>query len=259
LQRSIALLPLLSSVKAGCSPHAAGFQSVRPLLELRGGARPLSGTIAMATPTSVSCSWLASNLDKVKVFDASWYLPSQERSPGVKFDAAADFAARRIPGALFFDFDQKVKDASSDLPHMMPSSVHFAKCVGELGVSNGQHVIVYDGLGVWSSPRAWYMFKAMGHSLVSVLDGGFPQWEKEGHPVDTAPKAVTDIAAKPTPYVCSPLPNRNLLDLAAVEDNVQSGKYQLVDARPGPRFLGEAPEPRPIESGHIQGSFSVQP
>mmetsp|Transcript_27141 Transcript_27141/g.64094 ORF Transcript_27141/g.64094 Transcript_27141/m.64094 type:complete len:360 (+) Transcript_27141:69-1148(+) len=260
LPRTLALLPIFSSVKAGFLPQAAGFQTIRPLPELRGGGTRNFGvsSVAMASaPTAVSCSWLASNLDKVKVLDASWYMATQERSPGVKLDAAAEFAARRIPGALFFDFDGTIKDAASDLPHMMPSPELFSQCVGKLGISNSHHVIVYDGLGVWSSPRGWYMFKAMGHHQVSILDGGFPAWEKLGLPIETEPKTVDTVAEKAAEYVAAPLPKSNLLDLPAVEANIKSRQYQLVDARPGPRFLGEAPEPRPIESGHIQGSLSV--
>jgi hypothetical protein len=73
-----------------------------------------------------------------------------------------------------------------------------------------------------------------------------------------------------------------LLDTAAVEENIVSKQRQvrplsrgrlcgvargltasprvctqLLDARPKPRYVGAAPEPRPIESGHIEGSYCV--
>jgi len=35
-------------------------------------------------------------------------------------------------------------------------------------------------------------------------------------------------------------------------------RMQMVDARPKARFLGGAPEPRPIESGHIEVRQSRQ-
>ncbi len=40
------------------------------------------------------------------------------------------------------------------------------------------------------------MFRAMGHKQVSILDGGLPQWEREGLPLETTPKTVNDLADK---------------------------------------------------------------
>jgi len=199
----------------------------------------------------VSCEWLKENLDKVKVLDASWYLSFMERSPGVKFDAVGEFEKQRIPGAVFFDID-KVCDTTSPHPHMMPTPEFFAECVAKLGVARDSHVIVYDGKGIFSAPRAWTMFQAFGHSNVQILDGGLPAWIASGLQIEScAPPSVPlveyGIATGPA----------HILSMAQVEANILSSEYQLVDARPMARFKGEAPEPRPIESGHIEGSYCL--
>src|ERR1700759_704096 len=99
--------------------------------------------------------------------------------PDDKRDPAAEFAARHIPGAAFFDIDG-IADHATDLPHMLPPPDQFARYAGRLGIGNDDTVIVYDGAGVFSAPRVWWMFLAMGHDKVAVLDGGLPKWQAEG-------------------------------------------------------------------------------
>ena len=106
-------------------------------------------------PPLVSVGWLAARLPAVKVIDASWYLPAMGR------DARGEFATQRIPGARFFDLDDT--DDTSGLPHMLPSTEHFAQCMSSLGLRTGDHVICYDGKGIFSAPRLWWVLRANGH------------------------------------------------------------------------------------------------
>lgn len=126
----------------------------------------------------VTVSWLALRLPSVRVIDASWYLPSMGRSG---YD---EFRAKRIPGAQFFDVDKQTDDKSG-LPHMLPSANFFSAAMGALGVSSTDHVVCYDGGGVFSAPRLWWMLRALGHERASVLDGGLPAWAAAGQPVET--------------------------------------------------------------------------
>eukprot|EP00293_Proteomonas_sulcata_P008907 CAMPEP_0184303588 /NCGR_PEP_ID=MMETSP1049-20130417/13307_1 /TAXON_ID=77928 /ORGANISM="Proteomonas sulcata, Strain CCMP704" /LENGTH=295 /DNA_ID=CAMNT_0026615177 /DNA_START=295 /DNA_END=1182 /DNA_ORIENTATION=+ len=207
--------------------------------------------MASAVPTAVSAEWLKDNLDQVKILDASWYLPVMERN------AKEEFQKRRIPGAYYFDIDSPpLCMSNTQWPHMMPSAEDFAKAVGSYGISREDHVVIYDGHSVFSAPRAWFMFKAFGHPKVSILDGGFSQWEAAKAPVETDAKPVDTKAPKAVKYECDLLP-KIVLDMAEVEANIASRSYQMIDGRPNARYLGEAPEPRPIESGHIEGTYSV--
>ncbi|HEY0265762.1 MAG TPA: rhodanese-like domain-containing protein, partial [Rhizomicrobium sp.] len=142
----------------------------------------------------VSTDWLAENLDRVKLVDASWYMPAEKR------DARTEFEAAHIPGSVFFDIDA-ISDPGTDLPHMLPSPEAFARAVGALGVGRDDTVVAYDGSGIFSAPRAWWMFKAMGHADVKVLDGGFPKWRREGRAVESgaAHPAAKAFAAAPVP------------------------------------------------------------
>ena len=193
----------------------------------------------------VSTDWLAAHLDTVRVVDASWYMPDEKRAP------AKEFEAGHIPGAVFFDIDA-IADHSTDLPHMLPSPGEFSKAVGALGIGDGETVVVYDGSGLFSAPRVWWTFKAMGHDTVKVLDGGFPKWTREGRAVETGP---AKRHAKFFTAIAEPAIVR---DFAAVMDIVANKTAQMVDARSAGRFKAEEPEPRPgVRGGHMPGAANV--
>jgi thiosulfate/3-mercaptopyruvate sulfurtransferase len=59
----------------------------------------------------------------------------------------------------------------------------------DLGISNGDHVVVYDAsdMGLYSAARLWWMLRVFGHDRVSVLDGGLAKWRAEGLPTESGP------------------------------------------------------------------------
>ena len=195
----------------------------------------------------VSTEWLAANLtnDAVRIVDASWYMPDQER------DAKAEFTSRHIPGAVFFDIDG-IADRESALPHMMPDAEAFAASVGTLGIGNGQRVVVYDGHGLFSAGRAWWMFRAFGHDDVAILDGGFPKWVRED-------RAIEPGAPQPTPARFDARLDPGVVkDFDQVLANIENRDAQVIDSRGHGRFTASAPEPRAgLRGGHIPGSVNL--
>ncbi|KAL5215408.1 hypothetical protein ABZP36_006809 [Zizania latifolia] len=145
-------------------------------------ARRAGGRAPMAQDDSVvSSQWLHEHLGQpdVKVLDASWYMPVENRDPWQEYQVA------HIPGALFFDIDG-ILDRTTDLPHMLPSEGAFAAAVSALDIKNHDKVIVYDGKGFFSAPRVWWMFRVYGHNKVWVLDGGLPQWRASGFDIESS-------------------------------------------------------------------------
>jgi thiosulfate/3-mercaptopyruvate sulfurtransferase len=202
------------------------------------------------TPASrwlVTTDWLAAQLGSpdLVVLDGSFYLPAQKR------DAAAEYLAGHIPGAVRFDIDA-VSDHSNPLPHMLPSPQQFARDVGALGIADTDTIVVYDGLGMFSSPRVWWTFRLFGAQNVFVLAGGLPKWQAEGRPLEQG-------TVKRTPRVFKARePQDAVASLGDVQVALASNAAQVVDSRPAERFRGEAPEPRPgVRPGHIPGSHSV--
>jgi len=195
----------------------------------------------------VTTQWLADHIDApdVRVVDASYHLPTTGR------DARAEYAEEHIPGAVFFDIDD-ICDDKSPLPHMLPSPEKFASRMRKMGIGDGNRVIVYDSLGVFSAPRVWWMFRVFGHNDVAVLDGGLPKWKAEGRPVTDSVPHITER------HFTARLDNMLVRSVEQVQRNLESAKEQLLDARSAGRFSGSDPEVRPgLRSGHIPGSLNV--
>jgi thiosulfate/3-mercaptopyruvate sulfurtransferase len=202
----------------------------------------LSGTWLVET------EWPAEHLGApdLVVVDGSWHLPTVDR------DAHEEYLAEHIPGAVFFDID-RIADTESLLPHMLPEPEDFAAMMRELGIGDGDRIVVYDSYGVYSAPRVWWTFRAMGVDDVAVLNGGLPKWKAEGRPVEsgeTERRGERPFSARRNAAL--------VRDADAVRAASENRSEQIVDARAPDRFAGEAPEPRPgLRAGHIPNSLNL--
>ena len=133
----------------------------------------------------VDVRWLRTHLNNpsLVLFDASGHLPTAGR------DGAAEFLAAHIPGARFFDFDRRSCDPKADQPHRLPPPEIFEREVRALGVHRDSVIVCYDSPGISASARVWWMFRAMGHDAVAVLDRGLPAWRDAGAAVAAGPAA----------------------------------------------------------------------
>lgn len=197
--------------------------------------------------TLVSTDWLAAHLKDpdLRILDASWYLPDMNR------DAAAEYAAGHIPGARFFDIDE-ISDLRSEMPHMVPPVEKFMSRMRAMGVGDGHQVVVYDGSGLFSAARVWWLLRLMGKTDVAVLDGGLPKWQAEGREMSDMPPVIRDRHMTVT---CQ---NQMVSDVTQVARAAKLEDHTIIDARPNARFKGETPEPREgLRSGHIPTSRNL--
>ena len=195
----------------------------------------------------ISTDQLAARLDdkNLVAVDASY------PSPGEPNRAGAEYLEGHIPGAVFFDIDA-ISDRSSELPHTLTGPTHFGEAVGALGIGNGDTVVVYDTIGLYSAPRVWWTFRVFGAKEVFILDGGLPKWKAEGRPLEHG------AVQRPPKTFHADMNVGAVATLGDVRMAVTDGSAQLVDARSAERFSGNAPEPRPgLRSGHMPGSFNV--
>lgn len=195
----------------------------------------------------VSTDWLAQHLEApdIRIIDSSWYFPQEKRN------AEQEFLECHIPGASFFDID-KIKDNDSDLPHMLPPSEMFNSTVRKLGIGDGHKVVIYDGLGMRSAARLWWMFKVFGYSDVVVLDGGFPKWVKENR------STTAEITEKEIRHLTIYEDKSIVADRDDVLRATKLNHCSIIDARSEGRFMGTAPEPRSgLRSGSIENSINV--
>ena len=196
----------------------------------------------------VSVQWLAENrfAENLILFDASM-------KPIVPVPNAVPETPVYIPGSLRFDFDDVLCDHNTALPHMMPNPEFFTDEMQKMGVNHDSAIVVYDKVGVYSSPRAWWMFRAMGHDQVAVLDGGLPAWIQaryETVPNLATPKGRGDFASLPQPGL--------FVDSKSVVQALADSAFSVIDARSAGRFKGQDPEPRAgLRGGHMPGAVNV--
>ncbi len=197
--------------------------------------------------TLVSTNWLAKHLNDpdLRVIDASWYLPAMGR------DARAEYDAAHIPGARFFDIDE-IADTRSDLPHMAPPPEKFISRMRAMGIGDGHQVVVYDGAGLLSAARVWWLFHLFGKTDCAVLDGGLPKWQAEGREIEDMPPVMRDR------HITVQRNARLIKDVTQVAAASKLRDAQILDARSAARFRGEEPEPREgLRRGHIPGAVNI--
>ena len=197
--------------------------------------------------TIVAAKWLRKNLKdpNLIILDAS----QTENKSGLK----TEFEGLQIPNARFFDLKNTFSKKDTDLPNMLLNSEDFEVEVRKLGINNASKIVVYDNLGIYTSPRVWWMFKIMGHDNIAVLNGGLPEWVNIGFETEMIQNKkykVGDFKATFKPTMV-----KNIED---IKINLKTEKGLLIDARSKGRFNGTAPDPRPtLKSGHIPNAVNL--
>ncbi len=202
-----------------------------------------------ALPVLVDPQWLQQHLQDapVQFIDARFFLPTEGR------DAAAEFRHGHLPKAIFFDIDT-ISDRDTLLPHMLPSPEVFSQYMQALGINSTDPIVCYDEGRFMGACRAWWTFRAYGHSAVAVLDGGLPAWQAAGLPLATGPAAPP----KPNTGFKTDFHPERLAYLSTVRQALEHATAQVIDARPAERFAGCVPEPRPgLRTGHMPGAINI--
>ncbi|MDN3611717.1 sulfurtransferase [Vibrio ostreicida] len=191
------------------------------------------------------------------------WLHQQRNDPKlIILDASIDFQipgvvekdkTHLIPNTRRFDYDQVFCDPDSSLPHMMPSEARFNTLAQSLGINANSVIVVYDNSGTYASPRAWWMFRAMGHTQVYILNGGLTEWKRQGFSLAldyVQPQSKGDFSGQLRPH--------HFVSAQYVADQIDNPLSITLDARSRARFNGEVSEPRSgIRSGHIPHSICL--
>jgi thiosulfate/3-mercaptopyruvate sulfurtransferase len=200
------------------------------------------------TSTIVSVDWLYKNLDlpNLIILDAS-LKENQAKT-------LSDFENLRIPNARFFDLKTAFSDQNNPLPNSLPSPSQFEDEARKIGISKNSFLVVYDNLGIYSSPRAWWIFQVMGFTNIAVLDGGLPQWIKHNYPVETIPEnEIYNLGDFKVDFQKELVKTKH-----QVERNIIDQKYLIVDARIENRYNGIVKETRAgLQSGHISKALNI--
>lgn len=197
----------------------------------------------------VSVEWLKDNLalDNLILLDAS-----PKSNVNMNNSALGELC---IPTARRFNIKEKFTNLESEFPNTVPSSIQFERECQALGINQDSVIVVYDNLGIYTSPRVWWLFKMMGHEDVSVLNGGLPEWVKMGF--ETVDKSSIDHDFDKGNFK-SENDDELVISHESVCENIESNKFILIDARSEGRFNGTQEEPRKnLKSGNIPKSVNI--
>lgn len=193
----------------------------------------------------VSADWLNEHLDMpgIVVLDAR-----------IRYDATVSkMDDIRIKGARIFDLENEFSDKNSRFPNTLPSPAQFEKSCRKLGIDKSSKIIVYDHTGIYVSPRVWWMFKIMGHDNVSVLGGGFPEWQSRQYDTEKGHGQQFDIG-----NFTAHLNPELVVDYEQIKENIISEKALVIDVRSSDRFHGLVAEPRKeLRRGNIPNSINI--
>ncbi|MFK7954275.1 MAG: sulfurtransferase, partial [Ekhidna sp.] len=197
--------------------------------------------------TTVSSKWLSENLEDPDLI----ILDASEKSN--VSNLKSEFPDLQIPKARYFDTKNSFTDKENSIPNMLPSPTLFQEGCRKLGIEKKSKIVVYDNLGIYNSPRVWWMFKLMGHKSVAVLNGGLPDWIKNKYKTEP----IESIEYEQGDFISHFQPNL-VKDASVILNNIHSHNFIVLDARSSGRFHATAPEPRAdLKRGHIPDSINL--
>ncbi len=197
----------------------------------------------------VSADWLYYNLENEKLILLDVSLNK------VVTSSKSEISNKQIPKARSFDLKEKFSDRESELPNTFPSTIQFENESRNLGISKSSTIVVYDDLGVYSSPRVWWMYKTMGHKNVYILDGGLPAWIECGY--DVILKTKENNTNLHGSFIAK-IDKKKIKNFKFIRENIENKNALVVDARSAGRFTGIEKDPRKnIQSGSIPNSINI--
>jgi thiosulfate/3-mercaptopyruvate sulfurtransferase len=197
----------------------------------------------------VDVDWLKNNVKhpELVILDASWHMPASGRN------GHEEWIEKHIPGARYFDFDTTICDTRNDLPHMLPNTETFSHECRSLGIDQDSVIVVYDALGIFSSPRVWWMLRVMGAGQVAILNGGLPAWLQAGY--ECVSEAMDAVITRGN--FSAVLQSDQVCDYHEVLEAANNRTATIVDVRPETRFNGKVDEPRPgLRRGHMPNAIN---
>ena len=205
-------------------------------------------TMSLQVPSPlISEAWLFQHLDNpsLLILDATIPKVGAKKSDVIK-------KKFQIKNALFFDLND-FSDADAPFPNTMLSPEKFQEKARKFGIQKEHCIVVYDDLGIYSSPRVWWMFQLMGFTNIAVLDGGFPAWKAQNYPIEKPREKKLSEGNFTSNYQ-----SQKISFVDDILENLNSNESLILDARSEGRFYGTEPEPRKeVKSGRIPKSVSL--
>ena len=137
-----------------------------------------------------SFEWLKDNLDNdnVRIYDCTTYLLYQDENPSLPYiveSGLKEYQVSHIKNSAYLDLQKDLSDNSSKFRFTLPDYPTLAEKFSDLGIGDKFHVVLYSRNGLQWATRIWWMLYVLGFKNLSILNGGFYQWKKNGFPVES--------------------------------------------------------------------------
>lgn len=191
-------------------------------------------------------------------------LEAQQLSTAIKANPAlqiidirspADYAAGHISGAVSAPYGQWRGPANN--PGQLADKAHFEQLVQRLGLTDQQPIVVYSSganeTDFGATARVYWTLKYLGLTDLTLLNGGFKQWQQALQPIETKASQL-----EKSQYAVQ-VNNRLAIDknelLAKITQ--QDNNYQLLDSRPPAFFQGKMKAPMATTGGTIATAQNI--
>lgn len=185
----------------------------------------------------------------VEATELNEVLAADQQLQIIDIRSAEDYAAGHIPGAISAPYGQWRGPAHN--PGQLADNLYFETLVRQLGLTDQQPIVVYssgvDETDFGAAARVYWTLKYLGLTDLSVLNGGFQQWQLAQHAIS---HDATQVSA-------SQLTVQNNAKLVISKDQLlekilqQDTAYQLLDARPPLFYQGKVKAPTASTGGTI--------
>jgi thiosulfate/3-mercaptopyruvate sulfurtransferase len=140
-----------------------------------------------------------------------------------------------IPGAVSIEGAAALTDLDHEIENFMIDARMFAELMGSKGIDRDTDLVLYDDGMALGAARLFYALERYGHrGTVRLLNGGFPAWQRAGHPVQE------HEGLQPDPVVYETNENDGLVcDVAYISSRMGNDDFILFDAR-APRSFAES-------------------
>lgn len=198
--------------------------------------------------TIISVAELAGN-----IHNPDWAIIDCRFSSNDSERGRRDYLHGHIPGSVYAHVEEDL--SGPFIPNQtgrypLPPVDALTQKLSSWGIDSSVQVVIYDDMKTTAAARLWLLLRWLGHDAVAVLDGGWPQWQQKGYPVQI------DCELRPFKHFLPRIRPELILTTPQVQELLHNPNYRLFDSRSVDRYRGENENLYPI-AGHIPGAQSA--
>jgi thiosulfate/3-mercaptopyruvate sulfurtransferase len=158
------------------------------------------------------------------------------------------YAAGHIPEAVNLSY-ASIVCSQPPVGGLLPDEKQLGVALSAVGMSKEKHIVAYDGEGGGHASRLLWTLDALGHTRLSLLNGGIVAWQLDGGPLEKTP-----VQPKPGHYQARLSNTAVVADKGYIISRLGENDFQPLDARTPAEFMGQ--DVRAARGGHIPGAVN---